>query len=1277
MPLRRFAPPGRLASLVHASLRVARAGCAWLIALTIASPLFAQTSDAPSLRLRVYWSGPAAVWSGSASVSEGRLADAQPLSGAADATALAMLKGDRVRIAPRRPVARGAFDVTALAQRSATFHVELRGEGSAPITIDVPLSQLAQQPHSVPLDEEGGVLQVYRLPDDRLRVRSARKQFIFTPGEAFPFTVDAALPGVEPFTPITLHAELIRGRSGAVVWASEPQQVEVPTAGPATAEFAPEAPDEEGVYTFRIAAHPRSGMLQEWVKATPKPLAERTFQIVVWDAQRVTRADGTEQLLHEIDPATPRWWERIPGWRWPRRVWRSEGPLGSGPAGVAETPLGRFVRLGAREEGGAPQWQAYPLSVRNAGAPHVVEIETPADAPQELDLALLDSDARGHASSLGDGLTAAVERWSSKDGDRRTVRKLFWPKTTSPLLVLSNHSTKYEAMYGKVRVYELQRAASPAAEPTAEERLVTTCVTSAYLPHVMHASRQRAREADYLYEDWQTFYETATRLADYVELAGYNGAVVKVAAAPGAAYPTDVLGAQPGLDWGVFASGARDVPRKDLLELLLREFDRRGLRLVPALELESVLPGVEAQRGEAPGAIDCVDAAGARPPGAPVRYNPLAPSVRAGMVNAVAELAARCAGHASYAGVALDLSADSYATLPGDKWGADPATVDRFFAQSQLQWPGDMPRSAANVESALLGPLNTKWRDWRSAQMAALYGEMARHVRQGSAEAQLLLLADRLLDDAQGRAMTRPDLQKKPSLERALAARGLDPEQLATPPGLTFVWPREVSPPSELPSAAAPLAKNELYWGAEDAPRRGAVLLSSTRKSLTLPSLAARSPFGAESTDPSFVLAKRLTARAVARDLAWVADEAPRAHLLDGGHAAPLLLDEQRSAALRLLRQAPVDATYQRAQAHQPLTVGGFQTEDAAFVAVANQSAWPITTTITLNAPVACEATRIDDGAGGESLPSRLDAGAHAKELQLPAYGLAALRFDKPGVTVSGVRRQPQPEAAAELRAAVQSLQNRDLSAPAVLPGPGNLSFDQSGPDGRPVGWEAPENASVALTDQNPVNGSGALAISAGAAPVVVTSRPFAAPRTGQFVMMLHVRGDRISPQSRLTIRLRDPGGEYDRRRVVDTSLLTPSDQWQWFALSEQLPLEAGLQMQVALEVTSATVSIDNIQMHALDFPLDSLDIRKSKLDRLALLRFADSAGSALAESRVTDCREILEGYWPRFLTEFTPLVEPQQQAAAKAPPPNAEKEPESPSISRRLRSYLPKIPWF
>ena len=82
-------------------------------------------------------------------------------------------------------------------------------------------------------------------------------------------------------------------------------------------------------------------------------------------------------------------------------------------------------------------------------------------------------------------------------------------------------------------------------------------------------------------------------MVDYLNHVGYNGLMLSVLADGSTIYPSRLLEPTPLYDTGVFFGTGQDPLRKDVLELLLRVFDREQLALVPLVQFSSPLPELE------------------------------------------------------------------------------------------------------------------------------------------------------------------------------------------------------------------------------------------------------------------------------------------------------------------------------------------------------------------------------------------------------------------------------------------------------------------------------------------------------------------------------------------------------------------------------------------------------------------------------------------------------------------------------------------------------------
>ena len=99
--------------------------------------------------------------------------------------------------------------------------------------------------------------------------------------------------------------------------------------------------------------------------------------------------------------------------------------------------------------------------------------------------------------------------------------------------------------------------------------------------------------------DWTTFHQAGRRMIEYLQYAGYGGAMLNCVADGGSICPVPLMDATPRYDSGAYFESGQDVYRKDIAEMLLRMFDREQLRMMLNVRLNAPIPELERAQGSA------------------------------------------------------------------------------------------------------------------------------------------------------------------------------------------------------------------------------------------------------------------------------------------------------------------------------------------------------------------------------------------------------------------------------------------------------------------------------------------------------------------------------------------------------------------------------------------------------------------------------------------------------------------------------------------------------
>ncbi len=773
--LRRAKPPSCELSQPAVPLRP------WWILVLAAAILWPSIVAAaePTIQLRVVWGGGSEPnserqWHGAISLDRGTLGLVRPLGTEADEPGSMWLDGNRIEIRPQSPRSTDGVDILTTAPLDATLTVELSEAQKRDTTTSSKfiLSELLDKPSTKVLDKQGNRLTVRRAPGDLLRVIPHREQLVFLPGETFEFDLEPRLLPVAAGTSLQLKARLIAAGAGNELGVQE--QIVKTTAqetSPPNTAWRFKLPEKEGVYDVIIEALEPASL--RWNK--PKLIAERHVQVIVVDDQPPPSPPETNVAwtrVMEIDPASTSWYDRVKSWSILPGV--VQGPFGIGDLQIWQHPsLGAVVQISASTAGAEPHWEAYPLSINRPAAPHILEVEYPSDVPQTLGISILEPNAAGAMTSIGlDSGIYTIEEASPASPKMLRHRIIFWPRTKTPLVLLSNRRDGSRAVFSKIRVLA-GPTKLPRSFPVGDlpERLLAGYFSRPLVPENFGAAETLDAASGRSLKDWQTFYQGASRLVEYLNYVGYGGQMLTVMADGSTIYPSALVEPTPRYDNGIHFEAAQDPMRKDALELMLRLFDREGLKLIPALQFAAPLPELETRLrigGEEAVGIQLIGPDGtpyvdkrSPLPGVAPHYNPLNPLVQDAMLAVVRELVQRYKEHPSFAGLAIEMSADSFTQLPGELWGLDDATIARFQKETGVELPGAGEARFAQRAQFLADPSQAKardaWLNWRGEVLAHFYRQVRNELISARRDATLYLAATNLFDspDAQRRCAPR------------------------------------------------------------------------------------------------------------------------------------------------------------------------------------------------------------------------------------------------------------------------------------------------------------------------------------------------------------------------------------------------------------------------------------------------------------------------------------------------------------------------------------------
>jgi len=1253
--------------------RLLPGGISLLAPLVVFCCALTANAEQAELRFRVAWGGgQSQLWQGKIKISDGTVAGVSALGLEADEPGSMYLDPADVNsrtivIAPKSRRAYDAVDFTVSAPTTATLTVELAPAGSQGQPSEIPLTQLVSNTHKTRLDQTGNLLLVRRAPGDLLRINFDRSHLVFEPGEEFKFRIAPHRIGLPAGTKVRLEAALTYARGGKELF-SESRQLTVDAEGslPEGNPFAVTLPHVETAYDLvvtvtedRLRLIPAIGGVQ--------PNVLRRLQLVVVDDQPRRQAVVTKQpaQVTQIDPTSQNWWGRLPG--------LGDGTLGNGKSTKVARADGNMLELAV---GG---WQAYPLSVDGVGQPHVLEVEYDADAAQTLGISVVGPDALGNV--VPRGVDSGVQVPKTIPGANKVEgvhRFVFWPQTNAPWVLLANRSKENTATFGKIRV--LAGSPQPAIHtPTnlqQDQRLLTAYFAKPLFPEQFSALEALAPINRRTLDDWLTFHQGAERLLSHLKTTGMNSATISVVCEGGALYPSQVLQATPRYDTGIFFADGKDPIRKDVLEMLLRMFDREGMTFIPAVQFTAPLPDLEKELrlgGPQVAGLKWVDGKGRTLRGGDApHYSPLDPTVRREMADVIAELVDMYGHHPSFGGVAVQLVPNGYAQLPGAKWGFDDQTVGRFEGNSGLRVPGDFARR----EQFLLDTEAKKWLQWRAMQVTDGYRRMADEIARVRPTKKLYLLTDGLLETETMRRVMKPALPRQASFADALLELGIDVTAIQADRRIVLTRPFVEPQFKTLPQRNIELEVNTAE-AADRLFRRASVPASVCYQSTSprpLPSFDEVRPFASGQAACQFLPQiapagwgnRARFIRSLAALDAWV--------MIDGGDQLSLGELESLRNVFEIYRRLPA-ARFETVEGDQiqakPVVIRRYTAGDSTYIYLANDSPWQVSVELAVTSPFDCRVVSLGAGKG---LPA-INGQPTTWRLQLEPYDLAAAMLMAPNVMIDRARVQVPQQVAQDLERRIATVGKR---AQAIRNTPPLRALNNPGfelPAGRAIaGWKHNEQRAqteVVVDVNQGKAGTASLKVSSDGPVAWVRSNTFEPPQSGRLHVFAWLKTDNPEQQPAFRIAL-DDGQNYYKFAPVgqDGPLLT--NDWQLFVFQvDQLPLDRIGQLSVGFDLMGpGTVWVDQVQL---------FDIALNQGELNQLTKIIALADFHLRKNNLADCHGVLEGYWPRFLLEHNPIP-PNRMAVRPVPavdPAPAADPPEEKSMFDKVKDRLrpPKLP--
>ncbi|MBR5627248.1 MAG: family 10 glycosylhydrolase, partial [Thermoguttaceae bacterium] len=528
------------------------------------------------------------------------------------------------------------------------------------------------------------------------------------------------------------------------------------------------------------------------------------------------------------------------------------------------------------------------------------------------------------------------------------------------------------------------------------------------------------------------------------QYAGVDSLMLSVFADGSALYPSSLLSPSPKYDSGVFLLNGEDPTRKDVLEMIIRQFDREQMSLIPLVDFNAPLPGLEAlyqqisqEHGQNMSRYEGIrwigpdghllidNGQGARRM-APY-YNLLHPVVQQEMLNVIQELVDRYGSHRAFDGLAIELSPSGYAQLPDDIfYGMDDETITRFVKETNLQEKLHR-KSEAQVQNLLLASgveryryraqfindyCRAEWVQWRTESVAEFYRKVSEILSNKRPDTRLYLVGTKMLNGNLSLSRLYPSLLQQSNLKECMRIVGFDPGLLAKNPAISFLRPGIIAPVLPLCQTAQTLEWNSpgtISLFSQNKKTGGAVFCHQTEEK-NLATFDALSPFQPTLTqiNTRAILNGYENRQRFAHQLACT----DTMFFADGGDMIPMGQEDSLRDWISVFRNIPAvpfktwsesgdESGDPDTPSIQPLVVRYYQTERETWVYLLNDA--PFYTNVKLGMKYA-NRTRFEMFTGGHGITEpMLGINSFTWSVSMRPYDLIAFRLTDANATFESV----------------------------------------------------------------------------------------------------------------------------------------------------------------------------------------------------------------------------------------------------------------------------------